>query len=70
MHAPPRATMHAPPEQPRMPPGATMHAPRATMHAPPGATTHTPPPEQPCMPPIPLEPPSISSGSADSFGTN
>ena len=45
---PPRATMHAPLEQPRMPPqsnhacplpGATTHPPRATMHA---------SPEQPC----------------------
>ena len=41
---PPRATMHAPPEQPCMPSplGATTHTPQATMHA---------PLEQPCMPP-------------------
>ena len=51
-HVPPRATMHALPEQPCMPPlgatmyaplGATMHTPRATTHAPPGATMHAPP---------------------------
>ena len=52
---PPGATMHTPPEQPRMPPGSTYACPPGSNRAhPPGATMHAPP-EQPCTPPSPCE---------------
>ena len=50
-HAPPRATMHAPREQPHMSPPEHPHMPpRATMHAP-WEQPCMPPPEQPCTDP-------------------
>ena len=46
---PPRATMHAPLEQPRMPP--SNHACPPEQPCMPPGSNHTHPPEQPCMPP-------------------